>query len=86
MDLKETASLIQAQEQVINLLIRVSALEKVLQDAGVLDVEKYNAQINNNVSLVSDKLKEAYKDIDKLKAALASVDNTEKTTSEETKE
>jgi len=76
MDMKETLNFVQLQEQMINMMIRLSTLEKVLKDSGVLSAEVYTKELKDTTDIVSDKLKSVYNEIDKLKEAVSS-SNTE---------
>lgn len=72
MDMKETLDFVKLQEQLINTMIRISALEKVLKDSGVLSVEAYTKELKDTSEIVSEKLKSVYNEIDKLKETVSS--------------
>ena len=77
MNAKETLNFISLQEQVVNLLVRASALESVLRNSGVLNVELYTAELNSITAVVTDKMKVVYENLDKLNQVMTTKDKEE---------
>ena len=67
MNAKDTMNFVQLQELVVSLLVRITALEYILKDANVLNVEKYNEELTKLTAVVSDKVQKALNDLDKSK-------------------
>ena len=77
MNAKETLNFISLQEQVVNVLVRVSALESVLRNSGVLNVELYTKELNDITAVVTDKMKAVYENLDKLNQVVSTKDKEE---------
>jgi hypothetical protein len=52
--------LLHVQESMVNLLIRVSAIEKVLQEKNILDADNFKKAIEEVGSLVTSRLQKLY--------------------------
>lgn len=83
MNMKDTMTFIQLQELIVNLLVRVSALEHTLTDSNVLNVEKYTEQLTSLTSVVTDKMQKALDNLDKSKESEVSTSSEETTNVEE---
>jgi hypothetical protein len=81
--MKDTMTFIQLQELIVNLLVRVSALEHTLTDSNVLNVEKYTEQLTSLTSVVTDKMQKALDNLDKSKESEVSTSSEETTNVEE---